>query len=41
MATTLVAALNSADFKDFPLKEIVRYNHNTAKYVPCMVAALE
>jgi hypothetical protein len=31
MATALVAALDNADFRDFPLKEVIRYNHNTAK----------
>ncbi|KAH7340735.1 hypothetical protein B0J17DRAFT_766678 [Rhizoctonia solani] len=33
MSTQLVTALDSADFRDFPLKEIIRYNHNTAKFV--------
>ncbi|CUA75036.1 hypothetical protein RSOLAG22IIIB_01674 [Rhizoctonia solani] len=33
MTTQLVTALDSADFRDFPLKEVIRYNHNTAKFV--------
>ncbi|CAE7206602.1 unnamed protein product [Rhizoctonia solani] len=33
MSTQLVTALASADFRDFPLKEVIRYNHNTAKFV--------
>ncbi|CAE6408588.1 unnamed protein product [Rhizoctonia solani] len=31
MTTQPVTALDSADFRDFSLKEVIRYNHNTAK----------
>ncbi|QRV86528.1 hypothetical protein RhiJN_14546 [Ceratobasidium sp. AG-Ba] len=33
MVATLVTALDNADFRDFPLKQIVKYNHNTSKFV--------
>ncbi|KAF8610543.1 NADH-cytochrome b5 reductase [Ceratobasidium sp. AG-I] len=33
MSNTLIAALDAGEFRDFPLKEVVRYNHNTAKFV--------